>query len=264
MLSKASWLPLAESLDLPEGRSRRVNHDCGEGRTLKLSRANGWLNAYCWRCNDKGSHHLTEPLAVRLDRLKHARSADDTLRAQEATPEGERDPSKWPPAARLWLARAGLSSHDAGRLGARFSVLSGRVVLPCGPGFWQARSVDGRQPKYLAPLTGKVYPTYGDAARITLTEDILSAYKVGKVGEGWCMLGTSLPQELLARILRSGKGVNVWLDNDLPPVHLLNRGQMAAAKVLKQLRAVGIECRNIVTPVDPKLTTLDEIRKLTS
>jgi len=110
----------------------------------------------------------------------------------------------------------------------------------------------------------KVYPRYGQADRITLTEDILSAYKVGKVAEGWCMLGTSLPHELMAAILRSGKAVNVWLDNDLPPVHQVNRGQMAAVKVLKQLRAAGVSVRNIVTDRDPKLIPLDEIRKLTS
>lgn len=78
------------------------------------------------------------------------------------------------------------------------------------------------------------------------------------------MLGTALPHELLARILRSGKPVNVWLDNDLPPLHLLNRGQMAAVKVVKQLRAMGVDVRNIVTLKDPKLIHLDEIRKLTS
>lgn len=78
------------------------------------------------------------------------------------------------------------------------------------------------------------------------------------------MLGTSLPHELLVRILRSGKPVSVWLDNDLPPVHPVNRGQMAAAKVLKQLRAAGVDARNIVTERDPKLIPLDEIRKLTS
>lgn len=78
------------------------------------------------------------------------------------------------------------------------------------------------------------------------------------------MLGTALPHELLARILRSDKPVNVWFDNDLPPLHLLNRGQIAAIKVVKQLRALGVEVRNIVTDKDPKLIHLDEIRKLTS
>lgn len=98
---------------------------------------------------------------------------------------------------------------------------------------------------------------------MTLTEDILSAYKVGKVGEGWCMLGTSLPSEFLAAILKRGCPVNVWLDNDLPPKWTINRGQVAASKVVKQLRASGVSVRNIVTLQDPKLIHLNEIKELT-
>lgn len=263
-LSKDSWLPQALKLDLQDGRSRRVNHDCGDGRTLSLSRTGSWLNARCWRCNDSGSHKLEESTSDRIARLSRAKQGDEQLTQGHEVPVGLTDPREWPPGARLWFARAGLGSHDIGALSARFDPSTGRVVLPCGGGFWQARSIDGRQPKYLAPDVAKVYPVWGDAHRITLTEDILSAYKVGKVSEGWCMLGTALPSELLTRILRSGKGVNVWLDNDLPPVHLLNRGQIAAVKIMKQLRAMGVDVRNIVTKVDPKLVPLDEIRRLTS
>lgn len=263
MLSKASWLPLAEKLDLPDGRSRRVDHDCGSGRTLLLSREGASLKAFCFRCNEGGIHRVQEPLADRIARLARCADADKAAASQLGTPGGVGF-AEWPAAAKLWLARAGLSAHDAGTLGATYSELLARVVLPCGDGFWQARSIDGRQPKYIAPDAPKVYPRYGQADRITLTEDILSAYKVGKVAEGWCMLGTSLPHELMAAILRSGKAVNVWLDNDLPPLHPVNRGQMAAVKVLKQLRAAGVSVRNIVTDRDPKLIPLDEIRKLTS
>jgi hypothetical protein len=78
------------------------------------------------------------------------------------------------------------------------------------------------------------------------------------------MLGTSLPAELLALILASGKPVNVWLDNDIGPKHPVNRGQIAARKVVTQLRQLGVSVRNIVSKVDPKLVTFDEIKELTS
>lgn len=42
----------------------------------------------------------------------------------------------------------------------------------------------------------------------------------------------------------------------------MNRGQIAAQKVLKTLRSVGIECRNIIAPRDPKLMTYEEIKEL--
>lgn len=263
MLSKASWLPLAEQLDLQEGRSKRVNHDCGDGRTLKLSREGTALKAYCHRCNDYGLHTIQESLNDRIARLNRGAVADAHLSAVAGLPEGTYNVSEWPTAARLWFAKAGLHAGDIGRLGAFYSPSSGRVILPCGGGFWQGRAlVAGQQPKYLAPILPKVYPRYGEATRITLTEDILSAYKVGQVGEAWCMLGTALPNELLAKLLVSGKSVNIWLDNDLPPTHTFNRGQVAARKVMKALRAAGIEHRNIVTDKDPKLMYYEQIKTL--
>lgn len=264
MLSPASWLPATLALDLQDRRSRRINHDCGAGRTLQVSRDGPRLRAWCHRCNDGGSHKLEEPLHERLARLKTTRDADQRL-AGGGVPTGLTDPAEWPTAARLWFARAGLHSGDIGALCARYDPATGRVVLPLGPAFWQARAIRaGQQPKYLAPTEGKVYPRYGRGSRITLTEDILSAYKVGKVSEGWCMLGTSLPAELLALILASGKPVNVWLDNDIGPKHPVNRGQIAARKVVTQLRQLGVSVRNIVSKVDPKLVTFDEIKELTS
>ena len=73
------------------------------------------------------------------------------------------------------------------------------------------------------------------------------------------MLGTALPNELLSKILSSGKEVNVWLDNDKGAV---NRGQVAAAKIMKQLRALGVHCKNIVTDKDPKLMHYEQIKTL--
>lgn len=263
MLSKASWLPLAEALSLEDGRSRRINHDCGDGRTLRVSREGPALKAFCHRCNDFGIHTVEENLSDRIARLNRSAVADADLSSTSGMPEGTANVSEWPTAARLWLAKAGLHAGDIGRLGAVYSPASGRVVLPCGGGFWQARSlVAGQQPKYLAPLVPKVYPAYGNAPRITLTEDILSAYKVGQVGEGWPMLGTALPNELLSKILASGKEVNVWLDNDLPPTHTVNRGQIAARKVLRALLGAGVPRRNIVTDKDPKLMHYEQIKTL--
>lgn len=263
-ISRDSWLPLAEKLQLQDGRSRRVNHDCGEGRTLLLSRDGPKLRAWCFRCNDGDGTTVEEPLADRIARLQAMRSAELLHTGGSGTPpDGELDPSKWPAEARLWFARAGLHSADAGALRARYVPSLGRLVLPLGDSFWQGRALyPGQVPKYLAPLTPKVYPRYGKADTVTLCEDILSAYKVGKVGEGWCMLGTALPPELLAAILNRGCAVNVWLDNDLPPVHQVNRGQIAARKVVTQLRRLGVSVRNIVSTKDPKLLFVHEIKEL--
>lgn len=263
MLSKASWLPLAQALSLEDGKSRRINHECGDGRTLRVSREGPTLRAFCHRCNDYGIHTVEENLSDRIARLNRSAVADADLSSSAGMPEGTANVSEWPTAARLWLAKAGLHAGDIGRLGAIYSPASGRVVLPCGRGFWQARAIaPSHAPKYIAPNVPKHYPSYGASSRITLTEDILSAYKVGQVGEGWPMLGTALPNELLSKILASGKEVNVWLDNDLPPTHAVNRGQIAARKVMRALLGAGVACRNIVTDKDPKLMHYEQIKTL--
>jgi DNA primase len=153
---------------------------------------------------------------------------------------------------------------------------SNRVVLPVyerSSGvlkFWQARSIDGRQPKYLAPDLdrSRVISQWGHAEAVTLTEDILSAYKVGLVGEGWSLMGTKLTDHALSALMERNKQpgftVNVWLDNDLPPKHPVNRGQLAAAKVLAKLRAVGLTAHNIISPLDPKLMSRVAIKEYLS
>lgn len=178
-------------------------------------------------------------------------------------PEPRLEWSKWPATARLWLLKAGLSAHDAGRLGAYYHPGTDRVVLPVlgpsGPVFWQARAVDGRQPKYLAANVPaeRVLPRWGSAPSVTLTEDILSAYKVGSTEgcEAWALMGTSLKPYVLAELMKAGKPVNVWLDPDAA-------GVRAARKVGATLRAAGITVRNIVSTKDPKLLHRAQIKEI--
>jgi DNA primase len=168
--------------------------------------------------------------------------------------------SEWPVRAAAWLYKAGLGAHEIGRLGAYYHPPSDRVVLPLldpstgRPVFWQARAVDNRQPKYMAPPVdkAKVLARWGKAAVPTLTEDILSAFKVGLVAEGWAVLGTTVQSGMVAELLRRGGQCNVWLDPDAA-------GRRGAAKIIKQLSAYGVRCRNIVSPKDPKLHNRREI-----
>jgi len=268
MLKPDSWRALAADLGL--GRSKRVDHDCGTGRTLKISRDSKGYNAYCWRCSDNGFlPGPRESLAEKLERLHEAAKGEAALNGASLPEPRLYAVVEWPIEAKLWFYRAGLSNADIGTIGAYYHAPSRRVVLPVRQGinvvYWQARSLRSDQlPKYMAADTdrAKVIPTYGLSASITLTEDLLSAYKVGRVAEAWCLLGTSLSPHLLALLMQAGKPVNVWLDNDLPPKHLVNRGQIAALKVAKQLRAAGLVVRNIVAPKDPKLMTFEQIKEL--
>jgi DNA primase len=166
----------------------------------------------------------------------------------------------WPAAARLWLYRAGLGAPEIGRLGAYYHPDTDRVVLPVLEAgevvFWQARAYDDRQPKYLSPPVDRstLLPRYGSGSTITLTEDLLSAFKIGLVSEAWCLMGTFANSRLIAELLQRQAPVRIWLDPDTP-------GQRAAAKVFKQLKAYGIEARVIRSERDPKLHTFDQIKE---
>lgn len=264
MLSRASWLPLAEGLE--PGRRIRVDHDCGPGNTLLITRDGARLRAYCFRCDESGSARgPEESLAVKLERLKAAQDGDRQMeQAPTVLPHpANRDVSTWPTPAKLWLYRAGLGRKEIGQLGVYYHQPSDRVVLPVlkdgRPIYWQARALDGRMPKYLNPNVDRstILPTYGKADVPTLCEDILSAFKVGLVAEGWSLMGVKASDLLLSRLLARGKRVNIWLDPDPP-------GQRAAAKISKQLTSYGLSVKNIVSTRDPKLHTRDQIKELLS
>lgn len=262
MLDPRSWLDQAKTLEI--GRSMRVDHDCGSGRTLKVDhKEHGW-GAWCWRCNDDGwVPHPEESLAQRLARLTAVRAVEAEASRSVALPTPiEPDAALWPREARLWLYKIGMSNDDIREAGYYYCTRLERVVLPVlDKGrvvYWQGRNItpkDGRS-KYLNPLVDKssLFARYGEGKEIVLTEDILSAWKVGRVQAAWSILGTSLAKPQVLAILEDGRPVCIWLDPDAA-------GQRAAAKIFKQLNAYGVDARVIRSDTDPKLLTRDEIRR---
>lgn len=260
MLERESWLPRIEQV--PEGHSRRFDHDCGRGKTLQISREGSRYRAWCHRCGEGGSHETVPTMAELAERAARLRAGDASVRGivpGDVPLPRVLDVRDWPAPAKLWLYKAGLGASEIARLGAWYHPPSNRVVLPVLDGsrtvYWQARSVDGRAPKYMGSPTGRreCVPTYGTGACIAVTEDILSAFKIGLVGEAVSALGTSPSPALVRHLLESGKPVIVALDPD-------TAGQKGAAKLCKALRAYGIKVTNLILPKDPKLLPRDYLR----
>lgn len=251
---------------LKPGDKKRITHNCGEGRNLIISLDDRGYHAWCFRCSD-GGHEAppTETLGEKLARLSRMQSANEQATASADLPAPRvYDVSAWPSACAVWLYRAGLSRADIGKLGAYYHPPTDRVVLPIVQQgrvtFWQARTLTKGNPcKYIAAPQGKagVLPRYGKADAVTLTEDILSAYKVGLVGEGWSLLGTTLTDTHLSELMKRGAPVNVWLDPDAA-------GRKAAQRIIKRLLACGLAARNVVSNKDPKLMQRSEIKELLS
>lgn len=107
-LDTATWLPQAEKLN--PGQSKRIDHDCGPGRTLKVNRTDKGFDAWCWRCGCGGfAPGPTETWQDRIARIGQARNADQSVKADLTLPQPmNRDPRTWPLKARVWLYKAGL------------------------------------------------------------------------------------------------------------------------------------------------------------
>lgn len=247
--------PLVASV--PERSSRRFPHHCGDGRPLQISRDGPTVRAYCHRCSLSEGWRLEESFQDRLARLQAQASGDAELGRGFPEPR-VLDMGLWPVDARVWLFKAGVTQREAEGMGWYYHERSDRVVLPFPEqDFWLARAYQkGRVPKYLAvtPKPHGLLVKFGAGKTIVLCEDVLSAYKVGKVTEGWALLGTKLSQDHCARLIADGRRVVVLLDPDPP-------GQAGAAAIVKQLRAFGVDVKSVAPRLDPKLLTREEIEK---
>lgn len=258
-LDPATWLHIAQ--ELPLGGRRRADHDCGNGRTMVVKHGDKGWDAYCWRCSDTGFIPLPRPsMAERLARLTAVRQAEQEAQADTRPPKPMSfDPGDWPLHARVWLYQAGLSNARIKEVGIYYCQRLDRVVLPVilegRVIYWQARGFDPNRPKYLNPPVDKTafFAKCGETGPVVLTEDILSAVRVGEAAQGWSIMGTSLSLAQLNQLQGVGP-VIVWLDPDAA-------GRKGKTRVLQALRRAGIPCAAIKTELDPKLYPRDYIRE---
>jgi len=167
------------------------------------------------------------------------------------------DPATWPLEARVWLYKAGLHNDKIKSLGFYHHEPTGRVVLPIIENnrllYWQARGFDPKAAKYInPPVPEKPAFRIGNGPVLVLTEDILSAVRVGGVTEAWCLMGTSITDKVLSAIIATRKRVLVWLDPD-------GAGVKGRRKFVPRLRAYGVDATAITSDKDPKYYSKEEI-----
>lgn len=268
-LDRKEWLHLAQALPLG-GRKTHV-HSCGDGKKLLVTHKAAGYDAWCYRCNigDFVPKRLT--MAERLAKLKAGAEADRRIGSSKAPPmPAIYDAKEWPDEAKVWAYKAGLDNDWLAWVGFYYSPDAERVVMPVlGDAgqlvFWQARGFDPARPKYLSPALGEteakpIYKSLAfrgvpDPSKLILTEDILSAVRVGEVATGWSLLGTVLTPLSEAQIGKYGASeILVWLDPD-------EAGVKARRKIVPQLRALGLNAKAVRAELDPKLYPLEEIRR---
>lgn len=278
------WMQLA--ITLPVSHSRRVNcWKCGGKKTASISNLGKHYSVFCFKCKEVETQ---DPPPMTAQERLALRRAMEEFEAQEPTLPDDFT-TDIPMQGLLWLSKGGLHLDDIHKHGFGWSERLRRCIMPVVDSLGnltaiQARRVeDGPGPKYLGqiwsgprpvfearhsvgPLVSQTpehsgaAPTRGIHAPLgrilVLTEDILSACRVGKVCTAWSLLGTNLMPAVINRIASSPyTDIVIWMDDD-------EAGINARRKMLRQLGAVGIEARAIRSDRDPKHHTLEEMKEL--
>lgn len=242
----------------------RVRH-CGEGKAaIQEVKYNG-VSTYCFRCGES----IWEPREPVL------RAPAPEPRQDQPCPPDVGD--EWPAHAVAWLAALGFGRYERERLfQCYWNEHFDRIVFPLNNGFWTARAVaDPRRGRFAPPDTrvkwlsglygrARCVQEYGAMAGntrvpVVLTEDILSAAKIGLSGAPVVAipcLGTLPSPAVMARAAEAPMTV-WWLDPDDAGIRMARQGN-------KRLAALGLDTRimfNRVGDQDPKYLEAEEIRR---
>lgn len=116
----------------------------------------------------------------------------------------------------------------------------------------------------------KLVTNYPEHSKLVITEDFISAIRVGELTNSLCLFGTSIKNDILKDIIKKYNEIIVWLDGD-------EAGQSAAHKLIENCYTVhrrlkklysydnnvhNLVVRNIYTRLDPKLYTKSEIQTI--
>ena len=253
------WLEAAQQL--PLGHKRRINHDCSEGKDMLVSHNDTGYSAYCFRCGPVGFNPHGYQSIAEIARLKE-------LNAVASVPQSKELPNDFTleiPADKFtWLAKGGISVSSARSNSIGWSNRLQRIVMPVLSAeglllYWQARAVcPGQSPKYTNPSVSKADIIYyagdpADRSRVIVTEDILSAIRVGAHCPAACILGTKVSDSQAAQLSTFDR-VSFWLDPD----EAGHRGAAAGKRTLGLVTRADI----ITSTEDPKCLSDREMREI--
>lgn len=265
-MRKPVWLDTAKTLPLG-GKTYTTCPFCKTQKKLVVYHKPKEYSAWCFRCHQHDWYPRERLSFAELQR--HRKREREFVDGEVKLPPLKGD---IPLDARIWFMKAGVSVDLAKAYGIGYSKQMDRVILPVYTNgelkAVQARALrDDQVPKYLNSKTAagdavfqcKQELMLKDRLQVTdtlvLTEDILSAIRVGRLIDTWSLLGTSISEAQVAHIIRAGyRRVLVWLDGD-------EAGIKGRRKVSRKLQASGLEAAWIETEHDPKQYSNSEIKE---
>lgn len=206
---------------------------------------------WCWGC-----HYYKPPDTIKTFQSRHDKKAayikcitlpDDTV---ELIPKAAVD----------WLGKYNLTDKEFATLSPMYSYEKELLIFPVyGPGkvllMYQGRyfGENPKHPKYLTYGAKDILHIVGEPNEtIVVTEDLISAVKVGTVINAMPLWGSSLSQEAIKRLSSRFSHLIIWLDKDKARESL--RTRLKASPFFDEVQCV-------VTELDPKEYSNEEIAK---
>lgn len=276
------WLRQAQAL--PLNRQKKILH-CGSSPSLSVKNTlKGWTG-YCHRCGEKfyearsGLLSVADLQAAAIDQRQKPQLPSDFSRDYA---DDSLTSSLW----MTWLARASITQRLRDVYSIGWSNRFRKAVLPVYSSTGELESLiyrkvhkEDNSPKYVIQSVdpeAAVFlsnlstigehslrkPVSTDASAnevgLVITEDMLSAMRVGTFLPSGSLLGTSINGGKVERMLRHSctptSTVGIWLDPD-------KAGLTAATKLERRLALMGIPHRRIQSSKDPKLLSDREIAR---
>lgn len=266
--------PIGAILRVKEHRKNDNSICTGDSGALLLHRVvDGWLYK-CFRCGEKGK--ILSDGATPSNVLEYKkRNVEPNYGAVERVGlPSDSIPATWDNVdleAKKWLlkyriTRKNIVNHNIG-----WSPGYKRLIFPVKSTAlldrsiewgsligWIGRSpyeVSSKTPKWLKKksknVTNFFYHIIGDNQNVIIVEDVISAIRVSDVTKSTviALMGTAFPVELMLKL--KDFNVKVWLDKD---------ALVKSVEYWKKMCSMGITCKYIYTPLDPKEYSNDGIR----
>jgi len=291
-LSRDECLDLIKDLDLDEGEQINTFH-CKDGKgndKLYIKRNSDGYLFYCHHCSQRGFVSVRS-LSPRGSSFRPASAGASPVNRDGSGTclpvsggEGRireklqiylpRDAvngiKRWPSVdAKVWILKHGLTISDVDAAGICWSDSLSSIIFPryCEGelvSFQTRKFPAGDGPKYLTYGDSKaVYDAFkgpsealGDAKRVVLVEDMLSALKVAQIASAFVLGGTAIKDDQLRHLLKSFNKFDIMLDNDNWQV------KTNQYKLYKKLSLFSRDVRVIEVDKDPKEYSLDELKEL--
>lgn len=219
---------------LPAGEQVRINHEqcpAGEDTRQRLfvkRKQDDAVLAYCHNCGGWGifGSKVTRCIADLIQQKEKA-EMDSVTGALVLPPNCSRNHKLWPGHALAWLYKYGITDKEIEDNEIAYSADWRRVVLPVYEDgklvYWQARAIlPDQDPKYVSakshPKAMFHYHSNHGIGALAITEDILSAIKLGRHCDTIALLGTSPDIDGLTSRLENYKKVVIALDPDFAGV----------------------------------------------